>query len=663
MTRTLNQPDPQSVMSPPMVLQNVIFPEQGICTELDLFVHLEGIAAYSQTGPHICLGEGARARFDTYFNLFSVGKWHAAAPLATLSLCIDAAGQFELRVYHAIPERSWELLCSEVFDLPDRTEISVALDHHARGGAGGVIFFEVHALRATVVHAARFATRDAPARDPQLAICITTFRREAAIAEIARRLDRFIEDAGLAGRVGGFVVDNGGSADIGNLRHIRQVANRNLGGAGGFARGMAEAASHGYSHCLFMDDDAAAPTESIRRALAFLAHAADDRTAIAGAMISTSHRWAMWEAGARFFEGCQPLQGGRDLRQREEVLALEFDTGGTRDPQFYGGFWFFAFPLAHARAHPFPFFVRGDDVSFSLMNDFRPVTLNGVVAFQEDFTEKESVLTHYLDLRSHLVHHLVAQRMRLGRWRGLRLPLRFLARSLSRFHYETAEAEILAWRDVLRGPQVFADNPDLTERRGKIAALTQHERWQAAMPDRAGEKSYLRPPPGWLLRWTLNGHLLPLASVWGRHAKLPASRRADLAAVRGAHTITCRRAADGLEYRVTRSDRRFLHLLAAGFSCSLRQLLTYRDLCRDYEAAYPSLTSAGYWTEVFAAQKNCASAQRSEDVGQIEYDDDRDRNADQPGENTFHGKAPEKLRLAVNAPVAPRVPRPAQAAR
>ncbi|MFZ1469159.1 MAG: hypothetical protein WAT09_09285 [Paracoccaceae bacterium] len=35
----------------------------------------------------------------------------------------------------------------------------------------------------------------------------------------------------------------------------------------------------------------------------------------------------------------------------------------------------------------------------------------------------------------------------------------------------------------------------------------------------------------------------------------------------------------------------------------------------------------------------------SENVGQIEYDDDRDRNADQPGANAFHGFSPSYVVL------------------
>ena len=49
-----------------------------------------------------------------------------------------------------------------------------------------------------------------------------------------------------------------------------RIANRNLGGAGGFARGLIAAEDGGFTHCLFMDDDAAFQMENLIRSFAFL---------------------------------------------------------------------------------------------------------------------------------------------------------------------------------------------------------------------------------------------------------------------------------------------------------------------------------------------------------------------------------------------------------
>lgn len=627
----------------PLTLQHMILPEQGICTELDLYVHLQGVAGANLGDGTVWLGAGGAACFDTYFNLFSLGKWHGAAPLSTLSLVIEAQGRFELRVYHAIPGRSWELLACALHDLPAQGRLCLDLSHFALNTGAGVIFFELRAVEETVLRAARFLTNDPPLRQPRLGICITTFRREAEVARTAARLDAFIAGAQLGPQMHAFVVDNGGTAEIGDLAHVDLVANRNLGGAGGFARGMAEAEAWGFDHCLFMDDDAAFHMESIHRTLAFLSRAQDPRMAVAGAMISNTHKWAIWEAGATFDQHCRPQQGGRDLRRRDQVLEMEFQTAAPADPNFYGGFWFFAFPLAAASARPFPFFVRGDDVSFSLANGFRTVTLNGVVSFQDDFTEKESVTTHYLDLRSHIVHHLTVERLGQGAWATAKIPLRFLARSLSRFHYETAAAELLAWRDVMQGPEFFAANADMAERRQTLAAITKAEVWgPRAGADLAWRGPKLRGRRAMaLLRLTLNGHLLPLPRLWAGKALLPGGARADLGAVRGCRQISYHQPGQDRAYTVRRSDARFLALLWQIGATLLAFLLGHAALRRRYLAAYPALTSAEFWQQRFRTPAG------SEDIGKVQQEEDRE--AGRPGQATLHA-----MPSAVPRPALPR---------
>ena len=83
-----------------------------------------------------------------------------------------------------------------------------------------------------------------------------------------------------------------------------------------------EATKAGFSHCLFMDDDASFHMENIARTYMFLAFSKDRRNAVAGAMINNTHKWAMWENGAWFDGSCHPLYCGTDLRDRGQVDLL-----------------------------------------------------------------------------------------------------------------------------------------------------------------------------------------------------------------------------------------------------------------------------------------------------------------------------------------------------
>jgi hypothetical protein len=585
-----------------MTLQQVIFPEQNICTETALYFHLDGIAGYRESTGSIHLEPGAVALFDTYFNALSIGKWHESCTLDGLFLGLEGQGRVELKVFHAIPERSWELLCCEVISFARGAEHLADLSHYWRNATRGVIYFEVKALARSVIEKSRFMTRAPQQPLPKLAISITTFKREAEVEQTVRRLVDFLDGYEHGDLVHVQVIDNGSSAVIPKNARVSYIANRNLGGAGGFARGLIEAEASGHTHVLFMDDDASFHMENLRRTHAFLALARDPATALAGAMINNTHKWAMWENGAIFDRSCRPQFCGLDLRHRQSVLDLEYISARESRPNFYGGWWYFAFPIAHVTHHPFPFFVRGDDVSFSLANGFRIVTLNGLVSFQDDFTEKESPQTLYLDLRGHLLHHMQFDAIDIGRVGCAKVALRFIMRSLVRFHYETAEAQLLSWQDVMRGPGFFETNADMAERRSAVKALTKNETWvPVAGLDLAERRRYTRRGGRWekLFFYTLNGHFLPFFTRWGDRVVLPVGERGMMHPIWGAARITYLNMTRDKGYTVTQDKLRFFRFGLRLTATTIRFLRRYDELKRAYRGDYPKMTSRSFWSRLF----------------------------------------------------------------
>ncbi|MDJ0820537.1 MAG: hypothetical protein QNJ09_01845 [Paracoccaceae bacterium] len=586
----------------PMPLQSLIWPEIGLCTERDLYVRLRGGAALSLETSVVHFVPGAVADFGTYYNLFNIGKWHKHCGLETLSLALEGDGRFELVVFHARPDRSWERLVNEVITLKPGQPHAVALTLPDGFANRGVLFFELQALEAGTLHQAHWQTSEAPKRRPDLMLSVTTFRREAAVARTAERFAEFIAQSQLKDHIHLSIVDNGQSAEIPKSPHVTLIGNENLGGSGGFARGLLEAQRRGASHCLFMDDDASVHMEAIERTWMFLAYATDPKTAIAGAVSNAQHRWQLWENGARFDRLCRPQHMGLDLRDMGQVLALEFDSSATQPDDFYGGWWYFAFAVDAVQHMPFPFFVRGDDVSFSLVHDFNIVTLPGVISYQdEDFSVKETPLTVYLDLRSHLAHHLSLPSMEIGRKGLAQIMLRFWIRSLLDCHYETLEAVALALEDVRKGPDYFAQNADMASRRGEIGKLTQIERWQPIDERPEPGRHWFSPHrrlPRMLMKATLNGHLLPGFGLIGNVLVLPAAERGARRPIWGASEITYVSIDGKRAYTVRHNKARALRV-------SLRILGHIRAILRDYEAlrktwhaGYQTLTGTGFWHEI-----------------------------------------------------------------
>lgn len=580
-------------------LQTLIWPEAGICTERDLYLRLQGAARLAGDSRGCRFAEGSGARFDTWFNLFNAGTWQQQCQLQSLYLQLDGEGCFEATVFLAPPQGGWQQHCRRVElapGRPARLDLSALL---AAAGGGGLMFFELQAADgAAVLTQAGWQTADAPRRTPQLALAVTTFRREAEVARTVERFAAFRAQSWMKDHVQLIVTDNGRSAELPPRDGVTVIGNANLGGAGGFTRGLLEARARGASHCLFMDDDASIHMESLERSWMLLAYARDPATAIAGAMISARRRWEIWENGARFFLRCRPLHMGTDLRDFGQTAAMEWAVAGPPPPQLYGGWWYFAFPLAQAEHLAFPFFVRGDDVSFSLVNRFNIVRLNGVVSFQESFTEKQSPQTWYLDLRSHMAHHLSLPALDVGAWGVLKIAVWFFLRNLPQMHYGTLAAIRLAVEDVMQGPEFFDAHADMAARRGDLKALAGAEAWQDLVPGADLPPLRRAPPPAWmrhLMKLSLNGLLLPFYARFGRRITLEADNRGSLGCAWGAAEISYLNAAGDKYYTVRHSKPAAWREIRRFVKTARAFLKAYDGLAGRYRGAYGRLTSEPYW--------------------------------------------------------------------
>lgn len=581
-------------------LQSLLWPEPGLVTERDLFFRLDGPVGFSMSKQWLEFQPGGIARFDTYGNLFNCGKWHKYCGLTQLALELEGKGRFELTVWLIQPERSWDRVVNDVITLTPDQPLHVDLTPDDGFKSRGLLVFELRALSNSYLTDAAWVTDQPPLRRPELMLSVTTFRREDAVRRTAERFAAFAASSAIGDNLHMTVVDNGQSAEIAPSPYVTLIGNENLGGSGGFARGLLEAQRRGASHCLFMDDDASVHMGAVERSWTFLAYATDPRIAVAGAVANAQHRWKLWENGALFHGVCLPQHMGTDLRDITETSEMEFDSTATQPHNFYGGWWYFAFPVDQVRHMPFPFFVRGDDVSFSLVHDFVITTLPGVISYQdEDFSVKESPLTVYLDLRSHLAHHLSLPSMEVGRKGINRIIARFWLRSLLDCHYETLEAVALALEDVARGPEFFEQNADMATRRAEIGALTQTERWKA-------DDDHLRLPPRnrlpsgnlvirGLMKATLNGHLFPFFARFGDRRTLPATLRGARRKIWGAAQLTYLSMDGQRSYTVTHDKAHAARVSARIFRAARQIRRRYPELREDWQQGYARLTERAYW--------------------------------------------------------------------
>jgi len=575
------------------ILQGLIWPDPTLPHATEVFVRLHPGATLTPQG--LSLADGATARFDTYANLFNLGTWAAHGPVDDLAWRLAGTGQVSLHLWQVTGAGTQSLLQADLTLTPDGVTLPVT-----PASPDGLLMWSLTARSEATLTAADIIA-EATANPIHLAIVITTFRREDAVRDTAARIAAFLEAGHLPG-AHLYVIDNGQSVTLPDHPHVTLIPNRNLGGAGGFARGLAAARDAGtFSHVLFMDDDAACALENLTRTAAFLRHATDPTTAVAGAMVSAAQPWQLWENGARFDQVCHPQYPELDLRDAAAVTAMELAAADPKPSDFYGGWWYFAFPLAAVTHDPFPFFVRGDDVSFALSNPFRIATLNGVMSVQDAFPAKASPQTVYLDTRYHLHVHIVQPGLQLGPLGTIRVAMRQVLHSVVRMHYETAAAQLLAWQDMLQGPSLFTDNITMADKRAEIATLLRTEAWGAVPADLPPTRDATRPPE-WrltLLRATLNGHLLPLFKLWGRSVTVPVADRGRVWSTSGAARAVFLNG-EGQAYTVTHSKRQFARLMVRAAGLALRWIIAWPRLSRAHRAAYGPMTTPAFWTAQFA---------------------------------------------------------------
>lgn len=461
----------------------------------------------------LVLGPGEGIASDTYFGTFPLGQWKRLAQLRDVHLVIRGEGRCRCSIRTLSDDRTRDSeLLAATLDLDGDRVLDLSGPLAATDAEG--IYLEVIAEAPLELEAVSFVTNEAPRRQVGLGLVITTFGRAEIVSATLRRLAAFVGSApeSALGSLSLIAVDNGRELDPQRFPGTVVLPNPNLGGAGGFARGLSYLLDRpAMTHACFMDDDAETLPECLLRIHRLLAFAEDDDLAISGTMLLSEAPHLVHEQGALFdWDRSPPIvsrKQGLDLLRRADLARML-----VPEPFRYGGWWLFSFPIRRELRFPYPFFVRGDDWLFGYANAFRLETLAGVASWQPDFGAKIGPLEQYLSLKAFLVFELM-MREPPRRLRTLCFFGNWILRNVASYCYDRAHCSCEAVADVLRGPAFWAANVNLEARLSQLRASLRSE-LLAALPD-TGEPFPAREEEGEsrmrrLMRLvTLNGILLP----------------------------------------------------------------------------------------------------------------------------------------------------------
>lgn len=443
-------------------LQNILLPSPETCTEQALYFRCSENAAVSETDEGgIRIPEKTTLVFDTYFNGLSIEKWHKYTGVREVSLTVRLQGEFRLVLMTRILEGETvrteilgEKVCCTQGDAPCEFTLPICSDVPK-----GMYCFSLEALRPSVFYGGCYEAEPVQVRPVKLAIDICTFRREAFITknlELLRK--RFLDnpDSFLRDKLEIFVVDNAGTLDAAQLSAdaIHMFRNKNVGGAGGFARGMIEIGklreARGITHILVADDDIVFEPEAIFRTCMMLSCVKEEyRNAfVGGAMLRLDTQYMQVESGAIWNQGeLISLKQGLDLRDLKSCLENE-----TEEQPDYNAWWYCVFP-AEVPAEdnlPMPIFFRGDDVEYGIRNMKQLILLNGICVWHEPFENKYSSIMSYYILRNRMMDNAV-HGISLSRDAYKKLLSGYVRYELRLYRYKTAALLMQGAEDFLAG--------------------------------------------------------------------------------------------------------------------------------------------------------------------------------------------------------------------
>ncbi|MEO9221535.1 MAG: glycosyltransferase, partial [Mycobacteriaceae bacterium] len=236
--------------------------------------------------------------FATYFNAFAAGYWRRWTVLEQVVLQLRVQGECRIDVYRSKADSTQIHLEGITVTSEAETTHEFVLDL-APFEDGGWIWFDITTESGGVqlLQAGWFAPVESTVR-ASVAIGITTFNRPddcaaalAAIGEDPRVLDLvdavFVADQGNKKLVDAAAFPAAAGA-LGERLRIHDQGN--LGGSGGFARGMYEALNTtDCEQILLMDDDIVIEPDSILRAVAF-SRFTDRPTLVGGQMLNLQAR-------------------------------------------------------------------------------------------------------------------------------------------------------------------------------------------------------------------------------------------------------------------------------------------------------------------------------------------------------------------------------------
>ncbi|HET6499442.1 MAG TPA: glycosyltransferase [Amycolatopsis sp.] len=460
----------------------------------DLYAEvIEGVVTRKRDS--IALEPSARVSANTYFGRFPASYWQrwTTAREVRLEMVVTGSGSLAVRASDVQGE-SRTISAQEITDA-ELTVVTfdLKIDKFFDGGALW-LDLETEAAQRLTVERVRW-TVEPPEKIRPTAVTICTMNRADDCLGNLRALADDIASLETLDAI--YVADQGtdrvdsrdGFAQVvkdlgGKLHYINQP---NLGGAGGFTRGLYEVAGHTeteHANVLFMDDDVLLEPDLIIRMTAFSNRAASP-IIVGGQMLNLLHPHQL-HVGAEYAR-LNTLEPGVPVEHSlstADLLGVDEATGRPNRQERrldagYNGWWSCLIPYEVVKAigYPLPFFFQWDDAEYSYRargHGFPTVTLPGAGVWHADFFWKDWDEWHrYFNLRNSIITAALHSEFNVTVL--CRVLTAQLVRYLLGMQYGLSHTLIKAVEDFLEGPEILRD--------GGVAAMKEIREIRARYPE------------------------------------------------------------------------------------------------------------------------------------------------------------------------------------
>ena len=340
---------------------------------------------------------------NTYFNIFSSSKYAEYTKAENITFTSKVSGKMDICLHMCTSEKD-EVV--ERVPVDSETPIEVSLKFNVKGLSDKekvtCHYVSFESKGSSKIHEFGSYSADVEQSDVRLALAICTFQREESVEKTVKTLKNMISNPSYDSKqIDIFIIDNGRTLteDICSESFIHLIPNRNLGGSGGFTRGMIEACEHGATHVLLMDDDISLDPNTVYKTLNILKVLKEEHmdVFILGGMLDSNKPMMQYEAGSLYNGQFKKRKGELDLISEKSLMFNDLF-----EKTDYGAWWYLCMPTHICDNNlPLPFFIKMDDVEYGLRTMKDHIVMNGIGIWHESFDGKRNrIMENYYHERN-----------------------------------------------------------------------------------------------------------------------------------------------------------------------------------------------------------------------------------------------------------------------